>query len=68
VHGATAAEIIANNRESGFAVIGTPHDVIAKIEELIEASDGGFGAFCCSTMPGRRRRRNGTAMNCSRST
>jgi limonene 1,2-monooxygenase len=26
-------------------VIGTPEDAIAKIEELIEASDGGFGAF-----------------------
>jgi limonene 1,2-monooxygenase len=45
VQGDTAAEIIANNRESGFAVIGTPDDAVAKIEELIEASDGGFGAF-----------------------
>ena len=45
VQGDTAAEIIANNHESGFAVIGTPDDAIAKIEELVEASDGGFGAF-----------------------
>ena len=26
-------------------MIGTPEDAIAKIEELVEASDGGFGAF-----------------------
>lgn len=45
VQGETPAEIIANNRESGFAVIGTPADAIAKIEELVEASSGGFGAF-----------------------
>ena len=45
VQGDTAAEIIANNRESGFAVIGTPEDAVAKIEELVEASNGGFGAF-----------------------
>ncbi|MHA0286344.1 LLM class flavin-dependent oxidoreductase [Mycobacterium sp. C3-094] len=45
VQGDTVAEIIANNRESGFAVIGTPADAVAKIDELIEASDGGFGAF-----------------------
>ena len=45
VQGETPAEIIANNRESGFAVIGTPADAIAKIEELVEASNGGFGAF-----------------------
>ncbi|MBB2991670.1 limonene 1,2-monooxygenase [Mycolicibacterium iranicum] len=45
VQGGTPAEIIANNRETGFAVIGTPDDAIAKIEELVEASNGGFGAF-----------------------
>jgi limonene 1,2-monooxygenase len=45
VHGDTPAEIIANNHQSGFAVIGTPEDAVAKIEELVEASDGGFGAF-----------------------
>ena len=45
VQGDTAAEIIENNRQSGFAVIGTPDDAIAKIEELVEASNGGFGAF-----------------------
>lgn len=45
VQGDTVDEIVANNRESGFAVIGTPEDAVAKIEELIEASDGGFGAF-----------------------
>lgn len=43
--GRHAAEIIANNRESGFAVIGTPEDAVAKIDELVEASNGGFGAF-----------------------
>jgi limonene 1,2-monooxygenase len=45
VQGDTPAEIIANNHASGFAVIGTPQDAIAKIEELVEASNGGFGAF-----------------------
>ena len=45
VQGETPAEIIANNHESGFAVIGTPEDAVAKIEELVEASNGGFGAF-----------------------
>ena len=45
VQGDTPEEIIANNRQSGFAVIGTPDDAIAKISELVEASDGGFGAF-----------------------
>jgi limonene 1,2-monooxygenase len=44
VQGDTAAEIIENNKASGFAVIGTPDDAIARIEELVEAS-GGFGAF-----------------------
>ena len=29
----------------GFSVIGTPDDAIAKIQELVEASNGGFGAF-----------------------
>jgi limonene 1,2-monooxygenase len=45
VQGDTPAEIVANNRDHGFAVIGTPQDAIEKIEELIEASNGGFGAF-----------------------
>ncbi|MGZ4711691.1 MAG: LLM class flavin-dependent oxidoreductase [Acidimicrobiia bacterium] len=44
VQGDTAAEIIENNRASGFAVIGTPDDAIARIEELHETS-GGFGAY-----------------------
>ena len=45
VQGDTTAEIIANNNQSGFAVIGTPGDAVAKISELVEASNGGFGAF-----------------------
>jgi len=45
VQGDTVEEILANNNQSGFAVIGTPEDAIAKIEELVEASNGGFGAF-----------------------
>ena len=45
VQGDTPAEIVANNRDYGFAVIGTPRDAIEKIEELVEASNGGFGAF-----------------------
>jgi limonene 1,2-monooxygenase len=45
VQGDTAAEIIANNQESGFAVIGTPDDAVARIRELLDASNGGFGAF-----------------------
>jgi limonene 1,2-monooxygenase len=42
--GETAAEIIANVDEDGFAVIGTPDDAIHKIESLVEES-GGFGTF-----------------------
>jgi limonene 1,2-monooxygenase len=42
--GETAAEIIANVDEDGFAVIGTPDDAIAKIESLV-AESGGFGTF-----------------------
>jgi limonene 1,2-monooxygenase len=42
--GETAAEIIANVDEDGFAVIGTPDDAIRKIESLVEES-GGFGTF-----------------------
>ncbi len=45
VQGDTTAEIIENNKASGFAVIGTPDDAIAKIQELIDSSNGGFGAF-----------------------
>lgn len=45
VQGETPAEIVSNNREFGFSVIGTPQDAIEKIEELVEASAGGFGAF-----------------------
>ena len=45
VQGDTVEEILANNNQSGFAVIGTPADAIAKIEELLGASNGGFGAF-----------------------
>ena len=44
MQGDTPREIIENNKQSGFAVIGTPDDAIAKIEELVETS-GGFGAF-----------------------
>jgi limonene 1,2-monooxygenase len=45
VQGETPREIIENNKTQGFAVIGTPDDAVEKIEELIEASNGGFGAF-----------------------
>ena len=45
VQGENAKEIIENNKATGFAVIGTPDDAIAKIEELIESSNGGFGTF-----------------------
>jgi limonene 1,2-monooxygenase len=45
VQGETPKEIIENNKAAGFAVIGTPDDAIAKIDELIESSNGGFGAF-----------------------
>ncbi len=45
VQGDTAAEIIENNKASGFAVIGTPEDAVARIEELVDASGDGFGAF-----------------------
>lgn len=42
--GDTAAEIVANVDADGFAVIGTPDDAIAKIDELV-AESGGFGTF-----------------------
>lgn len=45
VQGDTAKEIIENNKRSGFAIIGTPDDAIARIEQLIESSNGGFGSF-----------------------
>jgi limonene 1,2-monooxygenase len=45
VQGDTVEEILANNETSGFATIGTPDDAAARIEELVEASDSGFGAF-----------------------
>jgi len=45
VQGDTPREIIENNTASGFAVIGTPDDAVARIQELIEASGGGFGAY-----------------------
>ena len=67
VQGDTAAEIIENNKASGFAVIGTPDDAIARIEELVEAS-GGFGASCSSTTTGRTPRRSFARTSCSRST
>ena len=69
VQGDTPEEIIENNKAAGFAVIGTPDDAIAKIEELVEASNGGFGAFLlfghdwatpAATLP--------SATSCSRST
>jgi limonene 1,2-monooxygenase len=45
VQGDTPAEIIEANKASGFAVIGTPDDAIAKIQDLVDSSNGGFGAF-----------------------
>jgi len=42
--GDTAAEIVENVDADGFAVIGTPDDAIAKIDELV-AESGGFGTF-----------------------
>ena len=44
VQGDTPREIIENNKQSGFAVIGTPEDAIVKLDELVESS-GGFGSF-----------------------
>ena len=45
VSGETVEEILENNRASGFAVIGSPDDAIERIQELVDASNGGFGAF-----------------------
>lgn len=42
--GDTAEEILENLDGDGFAIIGTPDDMIRRIEELIEQS-GGFGTF-----------------------
>ena len=41
-----ATELADVMNASGFAVIGTPDDVAAQIERLIEQS-GGFGSFLC---------------------
>ena len=45
VRGDTAEEILDNVEDDGFAVVGTPDDAIAKLDELVEASAGGFGTF-----------------------
>ena len=45
VQGDTAKEIVENNKAAGFAVIGTPEDAVEKIQELVDSSNGGFGAF-----------------------
>jgi limonene 1,2-monooxygenase len=31
--------------DTGLAVIGTPDDAVARIQQLVDQSDGGFGAF-----------------------
>ena len=41
-----ATELADTMNASGFAVIGTPDDVIAQIERLVDQS-GGFGTFLC---------------------
>ena len=41
----TGDDLVEAYADLDVAVIGTPDDAIAKIEELVEASDGGFGAF-----------------------
>lgn len=38
-------ERLAWAMDTGFALLGTPADAVAKLEELVEASDGGIGAF-----------------------
>ena len=68
VQGDTAAEIIENNREYGFAVIGTPDDAVAKIQELVEASTAASARSCSSTTTGRPRPRSCGPTSSSRST
>lgn len=38
-------ERLAWSMETGYALVGTPADAIEKLEELVEASAGGVGAF-----------------------
>jgi limonene 1,2-monooxygenase len=49
VAGTTTDERIAWVRDSGVGVIGTPDDAIAQIDDLIEQSAGGFGAYLFMT-------------------
>jgi limonene 1,2-monooxygenase len=49
VAGKTTDERIAWVRESGVGVIGTPEDAIAQIDDLIQQSNGGFGAYLFMT-------------------
>jgi limonene 1,2-monooxygenase len=42
--GDTVAEVLASNDERRVAIIGTPEDAIARLQELAEQS-GGFGTF-----------------------
>lgn len=43
--GTTFDERLEWTMASGHGLIGTPADAIAKLEELVEASEGGIGAF-----------------------
>ena len=42
--GSTVDELLASNDQTGTAVIGTPEDAVARIEQL-EAATGGFGTY-----------------------
>ena len=62
-------EILANNNQSGFAVIGTPADAIApRSRSSVEASNGGSARSCCWTTTGPAGGPRCAATNCSPST
>jgi limonene 1,2-monooxygenase len=43
--GDTTEEMIEHLNAGGFGVIGTPDRAVARIQELVEQSNGGFGTF-----------------------
>ena len=68
VQGDTVEEILANNNQSGFAVIGTPADAIARSRSSSRRATAGSARSCCWTTTGPGRRPRCTATNCSPST
>ncbi len=68
VQGDTVEEILANNNQSGFAVIGTPADAVAKMRSSSRRATADSARSCYWTTTGPGRQPRCTATNCSRST